>query len=82
MPEKTPRWRAWFRSWTSSRVRIGAIVSVVFLIGIVVSIVGLNASVRGGLAGALDLGNALNDTAHADPLSPIEASSLLAFMVH
>lgn len=72
MPEKTHRWRAWLRSWTSSRVRIGAIVAVVLLIGIVVSIVGLNESVRGGLAGALDLNSALGDSAHADPLPPLK----------
>jgi hypothetical protein len=56
----------------SSRVRIGVIVSVVLLIGIVVSIVGLNASVRGDLAGALDLNSALGDSAHADPLPPLK----------
>ncbi|HEX3269423.1 MAG TPA: hypothetical protein VHR15_02155, partial [Ktedonobacterales bacterium] len=72
MPEKTHRWRAWLSALTASRVRIGIIVSVALLIGIVVTLVGLNASMRGELAGALDLNGALNDTAHADPLPPLK----------
>ncbi len=66
MPDKTSRWRTWLTWFISSRVRLGAVLSIALLIGSLASLIGLNDSVRSGVTRALTLNGAFGDSASAE----------------